>query len=102
MAPREAQKQHPPGWVHDGPHLGPILGYLGPSLALLGGLGGHLEAYFGFGKAYLGMISGEKVRSQKHQTNIGKSMVFADFLEQGAGRKLATCLFGGFKVVLKS
>ena len=52
-----------PFWAH----LGPILGSLGPSLALLGGPGGHLEADFRFGKLDLGVQGGQKLSFQKHQ-----------------------------------
>ena len=47
--------------------FGPILGSRGPSLALLGGPGGHLEAYFRFGKLDLGVQGGQKLSFQKHQ-----------------------------------
>ena len=53
-----------PFWAH----LGPILGSLGPSLALLEGPGGHLEADFSFGKLDLGVQGGQKLSFQKHQT----------------------------------
>ena len=48
-------------------HLGPILGYLGPSLARLGGPGGHLGAYFGLGRLDLGVQDGQQLKCQKHQ-----------------------------------
>ena len=47
-----------PFWAH----LGPILGYLGPSLALLAE---HLEAAVGLGKLDLGVQGGQKLRCQK-------------------------------------
>ena len=49
-------------------HLGPILGYLGASLALLGGPGGPLEADLGLRRAAAGMICGMKSRLQKPST----------------------------------
>ena len=46
-------------------HLGPILGYLGASLALLGGPGRPLEAYIGLRRVAVGMICGKKAILQK-------------------------------------
>ncbi len=71
-------------------HLGPILGHLGSSLALIGSPRGHLEAYSGLGRADLGMTCGKKLRCQKHkQTNKWKNKVVGKFLEAGSLQK--TC-----------
>ena len=51
-----------PFWAH----LGPILGYLGPSVALLGGPGGHLEAEFGLGRLAWRVRGGQRLGFQKH------------------------------------
>ena len=77
------------------------MGYLGPSLALLGGPGGHLEATLGLGRLASGVQGGQKLRFQKHQDSEGKSMLLADFWRQQAFTKLAKWLLGGLVVGLK-
>ena len=69
---------------------------------LLGGPGGRLEAKIGLGRLDLGVQGGPKLRCQKHQKTLGKSMFLAEFWRQRAFRKLAKWLFGGLLVGLKA
>ena len=78
------------------PILGPSWVILCPPWPFLGGPEGHLEAYFGFGRLALGVQGGQKLRCQKHDFALSKSMFLAAFWRREAIRKLAKRLFGGF------